>query len=149
MGIAEVVTAVRAPWQNVYAERVIGSIRRECLDHLSIGNERGLRRVLHAYVQYDLKSRTHLSLRKDAPSRNRSRRRATGRSCVPTLRMPFSSDVPCESLTALNTASARPLAVSLNMAAEQRADRVFSNDRTAPSIQTAIAASRDSACARQ
>ena len=50
IGIAEVVTAVRS-WQNAYAERLIGSIRRECLDHLIIGNERGLRRVLHAYVE--------------------------------------------------------------------------------------------------
>ncbi len=66
IGIAEVVTAVRS-WQNAYAERLIGSIRRECLDHLIIGNERGLRRVLHAYVEYYLKSRTHLSLDKDAP----------------------------------------------------------------------------------
>jgi len=67
IGIAEVVTAVRSPWQNAYAERLIGSIRRECLDHIIIGNERGLRRVLHAYVEYYLKSRTHLSLSKDAP----------------------------------------------------------------------------------
>jgi len=62
-----VITAVRSPWQNAYAERLIGSIRRECLDHIIIANERGLRRVLHAYVQYYLKFRTHLSLRKDAP----------------------------------------------------------------------------------
>jgi len=67
MGIHEVVTAVRSPWQNAYAERLIGSIRRECLDQIIIGNERGLRRVLHAYVEYYLKSRTHLSLDKDAP----------------------------------------------------------------------------------
>ena len=52
---------------NAYAERLIGSIRRECLDHIIIINERGLRRVLNAYVEYYLKSRTHLSLRKDAP----------------------------------------------------------------------------------
>jgi len=67
IGMDEVITAVRSPWQNAYAERLIGSIRRECLDHIIIGNERGLRRVLHAYVQYYLKSRTHLSLDKDAP----------------------------------------------------------------------------------
>jgi len=46
---------------------LIGSIRRECLDHIVIGNERGLRRVLDAYVQYYLKFRTHLSLCKDTP----------------------------------------------------------------------------------
>jgi transposase InsO family protein len=67
IGIAEIVTAVRSPWQNAYAERLIGSIRRECLDHIIISNERGLRRVLNAYVEYYLKSRTHLSLSKDAP----------------------------------------------------------------------------------
>jgi transposase InsO family protein len=67
IGIAEVVTAVRSPWQNAYAERLIGSIRRECVDHILIGNARGLRRVLDAYVEYYLKSRTHLSLSKDAP----------------------------------------------------------------------------------
>jgi putative transposase len=52
LGIDEVITAVRSPWQNAYAERLIGSIRRECFDHIIIGNERGLRRVLHAYVEY-------------------------------------------------------------------------------------------------
>jgi putative transposase len=67
IGIDEVITAVRSPWQNAYAERLIGSIRRECLDHIIVWNERGLRRVLHAYVEYYVKSRTHLSLSKDAP----------------------------------------------------------------------------------
>ena len=52
---------------DAYAERLIGSIRRECLDHFIIGNERGLRRVLYEYAAYYLKSRTHLSLDKDAP----------------------------------------------------------------------------------
>jgi putative transposase len=52
---------------NAYAERLIGSIRRECLDHILVANERGLRQVLHAYVDYYLKSRTHLALGKDAP----------------------------------------------------------------------------------
>jgi len=67
IGIEEIVTAPRSPWQNAYAERLIGSIRRECLDHLIVANERGLRRALHAYVTYYLKWRTHLSLDKDAP----------------------------------------------------------------------------------
>jgi putative transposase len=52
---------------NAYAERLIGSIRRECLDHIIIVNERGLRRALAAYIEYYLKSRTHLSLNKDSP----------------------------------------------------------------------------------
>jgi putative transposase len=67
MGISEVVTAIRSPWQNAYAERLIGSIRRECLDHVIIANERGLRCILRGYVEYYLKSRTHLSLEKDTP----------------------------------------------------------------------------------
>ena len=49
MGIKEVVTAPRSPWQNAYVERLIGSIRRECLDHIIILNERHLRGVLSSY----------------------------------------------------------------------------------------------------
>ena len=67
MGITEVVTAARSPWQNPYVERVIGSIRRECLDHFIIFNERHLRRVLSSYENYYHRTRTHLSLRKDCP----------------------------------------------------------------------------------
>ncbi len=67
MGITEVVTAPRSPWQNAYVERVIGSIRRECLDHVVVINERHLRRVLFSYVDYYHRSRTHLSLDKDCP----------------------------------------------------------------------------------
>jgi putative transposase len=67
IGIAEILTAARSPWQNAYAERLIGSIRRECLDHVIVCNERGLRRVLDEYVAYYLKFRTHLSLDKAAP----------------------------------------------------------------------------------
>src|SRR4051794_7626826 len=62
MDIHEVVTAARSPWQNASVERVIGSIRRDCLDHVIVWNERGLRRVLTAYVAYCSSSRTHLSL---------------------------------------------------------------------------------------
>jgi putative transposase len=67
MGIGEVITAPRSPWQNGYVERVIGSIRRECLDHIVIFNERHLRRVLSTYVDYYHGTRTHLSLDKDCP----------------------------------------------------------------------------------
>ncbi len=67
MGITEVVTARRSPWQNAYVERVIGSIRRECLDHVLVINERHLRRVLSSYVDYYHHSRIHLSLDKDCP----------------------------------------------------------------------------------
>jgi len=67
MQIQEVLTAPRLPWQNAYVERLIGSIRRDCLDHVLVFNERGLRRILKSYFDYYEKSRTHLSLAKDAP----------------------------------------------------------------------------------
>jgi putative transposase len=62
MGMTEVVTAPRSPWQNAYVEPVIGSIRRECLDQVIIFNERHLRHVLSSYVDYYHRARTHLSL---------------------------------------------------------------------------------------
>jgi putative transposase len=52
MGIVEVLSAPASPWQNPYVERVIGSIRRECLDHLIVLNEAHLRRVLTSYLEY-------------------------------------------------------------------------------------------------
>src|ERR1700688_1007880 len=67
MGIVETIPAPRSSWQNPYVERVIGSIRRECLDHVIIFNERHLRRVLSSYVDYYHLTRTHLSLDKDCP----------------------------------------------------------------------------------
>ena len=67
MEIQEVLTAPRSPWQNAYVERLIGSIRRDCLDHVLIFNQRGLRRILQLYFDYYERSRTHLSLAKDAP----------------------------------------------------------------------------------
>ena len=68
MGLAEIVTAPRSPWQNAYVERVIGSIRRECLDHVVVFNGRHLRRVLWSYLDYYHRTRTHLSLDKDCPN---------------------------------------------------------------------------------
>ena len=67
MGIRDRPTAPRSPWQNGYAERLIGSIRRECLDHVIVFGERHLRQVLRAYAEYYNGTRTHLSLAKDAP----------------------------------------------------------------------------------
>jgi transposase InsO family protein len=67
MGIQEVLSAPRAPWQRAYVERVIGSIRRECLDHVIVFHESSLRRTLACYFQYYHRSRTHLSLQKDSP----------------------------------------------------------------------------------
>ena len=67
LGIKEVVTAPRSPWQNPYCERVIGSCRRDCLDHVVVLNERHLRRILREYLSYYHTCRTHLSLNKDPP----------------------------------------------------------------------------------
>jgi transposase InsO family protein len=84
MGIEEIVTAPRSPWQNQYVERFIGSIRRECLDHIIIFNEHHLRDALSSYFQY------HHRIRRSAPPGDpsarypreipRPGRRAPGRS---------------------------------------------------------------------
>jgi putative transposase len=68
MGIGEVISSPSSPWQNPYAERLIGSLRRECLDHVVVLGERHLRRVLAGYLAYYHGTRTHLSLAKDAPT---------------------------------------------------------------------------------
>jgi putative transposase len=67
MGIRQVPISARSPWQNCYTERMIGSIRRECLNHVIVINEWHLRRILKSYFSYYHRSRTHLSLDKDAP----------------------------------------------------------------------------------
>jgi hypothetical protein len=67
MGIRDRPIAFRSPWQNAYVERLIGSIRRECLDHMIVFGEAHLRRILGAYAAYYNESRTHRSLNKDAP----------------------------------------------------------------------------------
>ena len=58
--IEEVVTAPRSPWQSPYVERVIGSIRRECLDHVIVLNERHLRAILLSYIDYYQRSRSYV-----------------------------------------------------------------------------------------
>jgi transposase InsO family protein len=67
MNIQDVLSAPRSPWQPAYVERVIGSIRRECLDHMIVFNEESLRRTLRSYFSYYHRSRLHLSLDKDSP----------------------------------------------------------------------------------
>ena len=67
LGIREVLSAPRSPWQRAYIERVIGSIRRECLDHVIVFEEASLRRTLAGYFQYYHGTRTHISLGKDSP----------------------------------------------------------------------------------
>jgi putative transposase len=67
MGIHEAYTAPRSPWQNAYVERFIGSVRRECFDHVIVLTAAELGKILKSYVAYYMGSRTHLSLGKDSP----------------------------------------------------------------------------------
>jgi transposase InsO family protein len=79
MGIREVVTTPSSPWQNPYVERVIGSIRRECLNHVIIFNETHLRRTLAGDIAYYHAARTQLSLNKDSPTPRRVQAPTEGR----------------------------------------------------------------------
>jgi putative transposase len=79
MQIEEVITAPRSPFQNPYAERVIGSIRRECLDHLLIIDENHLRRILRDYFDYYHNSRPHQSLERNSPAPQEIEARAKGK----------------------------------------------------------------------
>jgi putative transposase len=67
MGIEEVIIAPKSPWQNPYVERFIGSVRRECLDHVMVLSARPLKRLLQQFVDYYHGWRTHLSLAMDCP----------------------------------------------------------------------------------
>jgi putative transposase len=82
IGMEEVLTAPRSPWQNPYVERLIGSIRRECLDHVIVWNKRSLRRILQSYLVYYQHSRTHLALAKDAPESRAVEKAERGRIVV-------------------------------------------------------------------
>jgi putative transposase len=84
MGIAEVVSAPASPWQNPYVERLIGSIRRECLEHVIVINEAHFRCVLTTYSRYDHRSRTHHGLDKDTPDH----RPTSGTSVGPIVAIP-------------------------------------------------------------
>jgi transposase InsO family protein len=76
--IEQIPTAPQSPWQNPYAERMIGSIRRECLDHVIVLGELHLKRILSSYADYYNGARTHLSLYKDAPEGRTTRRPEQG-----------------------------------------------------------------------
>jgi transposase InsO family protein len=84
LGIEEAIIAPRSPWQNPFAERVIGSIRRDCLDRVIVLNEAHLRRILTRYLAYYHESRTHLSLDRNAPIR----RTVTPPSCGRVIAIP-------------------------------------------------------------
>jgi transposase InsO family protein len=84
MGIRDKPVAPASPWQNGFAERLIGSIRRECLDHIIVLGEAHLRRILKSYARYYNETRTHLALDKDAPL-SRTVKRAGRILCRPVL----------------------------------------------------------------
>ena len=79
MRIVEVLTAAHSPWQNPFVERLIGSARREYLNHVLVLSERHLRRILTPYFAYYHQARTHLALDKDAPDLRPIQRPATGK----------------------------------------------------------------------
>jgi len=85
MGIKQVLISAPSPWQNPYVERIIGSIRRECVDHTIIFNERHLRRVLREYFKYYHSSRTHLGLEKDCPTPRPVERPELGSICTESM----------------------------------------------------------------
>ena len=78
MGIKQVLSAPQSPWQRAYVERLIGSLRRECLDHVIVCSERSLYRILASYISYYHSWRTHLSLGKDEPETRRPQQQAEG-----------------------------------------------------------------------
>jgi transposase InsO family protein len=84
MGIRDKPTALASPWQNGFVERLIGSIRRECVDHVIVLGETRLRRILKSYARYYNVTRTHLALAKDAPL-SRTVKRAGRILCRPVL----------------------------------------------------------------
>jgi putative transposase len=79
MGVEEVVIAPSSPWQNPFVERLIGSIRRECLDHVVIFNERHLRRVLSSYFQYHHEDQNPFVHRQGLPAASPIQTRSSGK----------------------------------------------------------------------
>jgi putative transposase len=69
MGMEEVITAPRSPWHDPFAERLLGTVRRDCLNYVIVLGESHLQRTLTRYFRYHHNFRTHLSLEKDAPAR--------------------------------------------------------------------------------
>ena len=85
MGIREIISAPRSPWQNPFIERMIGSIRRECTDRVIVLNEAHLTSVLRSYFEYYHNDRTHLSLEKDPPDTRPIQSRPAGRCKIIAL----------------------------------------------------------------
>lgn len=95
LGLSEGITAPRSPWQNPFVERLIGSIRRDCLDHVVVLNRRHLTRVLKNYFVYYHCSRTHLALAKDTPGPRPIMKRGADRGHSPSGRVTPSLPACC------------------------------------------------------
>src|SRR5262249_21378822 len=93
MGIRDRPISPRSPWQNPYAERLIGTLRRDCLDHVLIFGERHLRGVLTLYSLYYNETRTHLGLGKDAPLRRAVHRSGASRASLVRIASPLRADM--------------------------------------------------------
>ena len=85
MGIEEVLTAYRSRWQNAYVERLNGSIRRECTDHIIVWNERHLKKVLREYIDYYNNDRTHLGIKKESPTGRQNTKQTSISDCLVEL----------------------------------------------------------------
>jgi putative transposase len=84
-GIEEVLIAYRSPWQNAYVERLNGSIRRECTDHIIVWNERHLKKVLRGYFDYYNNDRTHLGIKKESPTGRQITKQTSISDCLVEL----------------------------------------------------------------
>ena len=93
LGISEILIAPRAPWQNPFAERVIGSIRRECLDHVIVFNERHFRRLLCRYLAYYNAARPQQSLYNQTPIHGKYNRQRAGASSRSRRSADFITDI--------------------------------------------------------
>ena len=82
IGIKQMLSAPRFPWRRAYVERVIGTIRRECLDHIIVFSEEFLYQHLGTFIEYHHRSRTHLALKKIARHRDRCSRQRRGESSL-------------------------------------------------------------------
>ena len=116
MGIEEVLTAPRSPWQNPFAKGGIGSIGRECLDQVIVLNERHLRRILASYFDYYHRSWTHLSLDKDAPDERPVQQLDAGKlvacPCLTSAPLGLPSDFVRTGLLLLRSGYVRELAAA-------------------------------------
>ncbi len=114
IGIRDRPTSPRSPWQNAYAERLIGSIRKECIDHVVVFGEGHLRHLLLTYMSYYNGTRTHLSLNKDAPVSRAAESTNPGRA-TPPIRPDLVSDRDSATLRAAGARRIDPVRAATSM----------------------------------